>query len=106
MRHESRLLTSAAIATGLVCSSAWAAQVTEERLINGVKEPQNWLMSNQTYDNFRHSSLSEINRRNVSDLKAKFMFSIGGWATTTIKAVFYGEGKEEAVPVVEDGFMY
>jgi alcohol dehydrogenase (cytochrome c) len=70
-------------------------------LINSPNDPQNWLMVHRDYDNSRHSGLKEINNTNAKDLKLKFMISIGGRATGgTLR------GKEEATPLVDDGFMY
>src|SRR5205823_8834095 len=43
----------------------------------------------------------DINRTNGKDLKLKFVFSIGGRATGGTQ-----RGKEEATPLVDDGFMY
>jgi alcohol dehydrogenase (cytochrome c) len=99
----------AATAMGVACLSlpAAAAETTPQRLLNAVNEPHNWLMVNQAYDQQRWSRLSQINRDTVKGLKAKFMFSIGGWATHgNLRPANYGEGNEQAVPLVEDGFMY
>jgi len=70
-------------------------------LLNSPNDPQNWLMVHRDYDNSRHSGLKDINKTNAKDLKLKFMISIGGMATGgTLR------GKEEATPLVDDGFMY
>jgi alcohol dehydrogenase (cytochrome c) len=91
----------AAIGFAATVHPATAADVTADRLLNAAKDPQNWLMIHRDYDNSRHSPLSEINRTNAKDLKLKFMVSIGGRATGgTLR------GKEEATPLVDDGFMY
>jgi alcohol dehydrogenase (cytochrome c) len=92
-------LTAIGLAT--IVSPATAADVTSERLINSPNDPQNWLMVHRDYDNSRHSGLKDINNTNAKDLKLKFMISIGGMATGgTLR------GKEEATPLVDDGFMY
>src|SRR5499426_2488901 len=89
------------IGLAAIVSPANAADVTSERLLNAAKDPQNWLMVHRDYDNSRHSGLKDINNTNAKDLKLKFMISIGGRATGgTLR------GKEEATPLVEDGFMY
>src|SRR5690349_2608637 len=96
-------IVSALVSIGVVAliTPAVAADVTSERLLNTANEPQNWLMVHRDYNNSRHSALKEINRNNVKDLKLKFIFSIGGRATGgTLR------GKEEATPLVEDGFLY
>ena len=90
-----------AIGLAAIVSPATAADVTPERLQNAANEPQNWLMVHRDYDNSRHSGLKDLNRDNAKDLKLKFMISIGGRATGgTLR------GKEEATPLVDDGFMY
>jgi alcohol dehydrogenase (cytochrome c) len=90
-----------AIGLAAIISPATAADVTSERLLNSTNDPQNWLMVHRDYDNSRHSGLKDINNTNVKDLKLKFMISIGGMATGgTLR------GKEEATPLVDDGFMY
>ena len=90
-----------AIGLAAIVSPATAADVTSERLTNSTSEPQNWLMVHRDYDNSRHSGLKDINSTNAKDLKLKFMISIGGMATGgTLR------GKEEATPLVDDGFMY
>ena len=48
---------------------AWSfGQVSEERLVNAAQEPQNWLTYSGTYASQRHSTLSQIDKANVSDL--------------------------------------
>jgi alcohol dehydrogenase (cytochrome c) len=90
-----------AIGLAAIVSPATAADVTPERLLNSPNDPQNWLMVHRDYDNSRHSGLKDINKDNAKDLKLKFMISIGGRATGgTLR------GKEEATPLVDDGFMY
>ena len=90
-----------AIGLAAIVSPATAADVTAERLLNSPNDPQNWLMVHRDYDNSRHSGLKDINKTNAKDLKLKFMISIGGMATGgTLR------GKEEATPLVDDGFMY
>jgi alcohol dehydrogenase (cytochrome c) len=91
----------AAVGLAAIVSPATAADVTSERLLNTTNDPQNWLMVHRDYDNSRHSGLKDINNTNAKDLKLKFMISIGGRATGgTLR------GKEEATPLVDDGFMY
>jgi alcohol dehydrogenase (cytochrome c) len=62
----------------IAASSALAADVTPERLINADHEPQNWLMNHRTYDGQRFSPLSRINRENVKNLKLAFAVPLGG----------------------------
>jgi alcohol dehydrogenase (cytochrome c) len=93
-------LAAASIAAFTV--PALAADVTYERLQNAPNEPENWLMVHRDYNNSRHSPLTTINAGNAKELKPKFIFSIGGITTggSTLR------GKEEATPLVDDGFLY
>src|SRR5258705_7334107 len=88
------LLATSAVATA---SSAWAADVTPERLPNPDREPQNWLMNPRTYDGQRFSPLARINRDNVKNLKLAYAVPLGGAA---------GDEWVEATPLVENGFIY
>jgi alcohol dehydrogenase (cytochrome c) len=76
---------------------ALAADVTQDRLVNADKEPQNWLMNHRSFDGQRFSPLSRINRDNVGKLKLAYAVPLGG-----------GTGNEfnEATPLAEDGFLY
>ena len=92
-RRATSILAGAVIAA----SSALAADVTPERLINADREPQNWLMNHRTYDGQRFSPLSRINRENVKNLKLAFAVPLGGRV---------GNGEIEATPLAENGFLY
>jgi glucose dehydrogenase len=99
-RFSARLLAGSALCA-LVGTSipALAAETTYERLLNASAEPQNWLMRMGNYSNWNHSTLNEINRNNVANLKVKFMFSLGDAARPAKAAQYF-------TPIVEDGFMY
>src|SRR3954454_10082024 len=99
-RFSARLLAGSAL-WALIGTSipALAAETTYERLLNASAEPQNWLMRMGNYSNWNHSTLSEINRNNVANLKVKFMFSLGDAARPAKAAQYF-------TPIVEDGFMY
>ena len=84
--------------------AAIAAPTTPERLVNAANEPHNWLMSLGNYNGWHYSSLSQINRTNVSGLRMMFMASIGGSATCVAPARC--RGNEQSGPLVEDGFLY
>jgi alcohol dehydrogenase (cytochrome c) len=101
MIRKTLLTALSSIGIAIVAAPGFAADITPERLQNARGEPQNWLMVHRDYDNSRHSPLTEINRGNIKDLKLKFMASIGGRATGGTM-----RGKEEATPLVDDGFMY
>jgi len=81
----------------IVTSSALAADVTPERLVNADREPQNWLMNHRTYDAQRYSPLDKINKDNVKDLKLAYAVAIGGTSANE---------NLEATPLAEDGFLY
>jgi len=88
------LLASGVLATA---SSALAADVTAERLLNPDKEPQNWLMNHRTYDGQRFSPLARINKGNVKGLRLAYAVPLGGLG---------GNEWNEATPLVENGLLY
>jgi alcohol dehydrogenase (cytochrome c) len=70
------------------------AQVTNERLLNAMKEPHNWLTYSGDYASRRYSLLTQITPANVKNLEVKWMFQasvVGRW---------------QATPLVVDGIMY
>ena len=71
------------------------AQVTYDRLVNALKEPQNWLTYWGDYTAVRHRDLKQINTANVKDLRVGVDFPDRGRA-----------GAFETVPLVVDGIMY
>src|SRR5437016_81994 len=87
--------TSLLAGMAVAASSALAAEVTPQRLLN--PEPHNWLMNHRTYDGQRFSPLARITKDNVKNLKLAYAVPLGG-----------GTGNEwlEATPLVEDGFLY
>jgi alcohol dehydrogenase (cytochrome c) len=48
-----------------------AADVTQERLLNPDKEPQNWLMNHRSYDGQRFSPLARVNKDNVKNRRRR-----------------------------------
>ena len=88
------LLACTVLATA---TTAFAADVTPDRLLNPDKEPQNWLMNHRSYDAQRFSPLARINKDNVKGLKFAYAVPLGGT-----------QGREfiEATPLAEDGFLY
>lgn len=95
----------AVLATALLAStalSAVASEVTEQRLDNPDKEPQNWLTANKDYASHRFSELNQINKTNAKDLKVAFTVALGG-----TQGVGYAPmGGHQSTPLVNDGFMY
>ena len=89
------------LAAGL--GPAAAQEVTPERLINAAREPQNWLLPYQSYDALNYSTLSQINKSNVANLKVSFLHSIGGMNTATPTG---SAPTVQSTPLVNEGFMY
>jgi alcohol dehydrogenase (cytochrome c) len=81
------------------CSSAFAAPVIADRLLNSDREAQNWLMQYQQYSSHSFSKLSQINSNTVTGLGIKYAVALGGM-------VGAGAPRQEATPLVNDGFMY
>jgi alcohol dehydrogenase (cytochrome c) len=76
-------------------SIARAADVTYERLLN--PEPHNWLHVHKDYTAQRYSTLNQINKSNVKNLKLQFAVAIGGTSPNESLQV---------TPLVNEGFMY
>jgi alcohol dehydrogenase (cytochrome c) len=88
------------IATAL--SPARAADVTNERLLNPQREPQNWILHHGNYQGHRFSLLKEINTDTAKNLKPAFTVALSGFQS----GGRYASGALEATPLVEDGIMY
>ncbi len=94
-------LTSALLlATAL--TPAHAADMTNERMLNPQREPQNWILHHGNYQGHRFSALKEINAENVKNLKPMFTVGLSGLQS----GGRYAHGNLEATPLVEDGIMY
>jgi alcohol dehydrogenase (cytochrome c) len=75
-------------------SLALDAQVTTDRLLRAVDEPENWLTYSGNYAGHRHSPLRQITPANVNNIEMKWIFQdqvFGSW---------------ESSPIVVDGVMY
>lgn len=70
------------------------AQVSYDRLLRAVEEPQNWLTYSGTYASQRYSLLRQINPTNVKTLEQKWVFQAESLE------------KFEMTPLVVDGVMY
>jgi alcohol dehydrogenase (cytochrome c) len=75
-------------------STTVSAQISNDQLLNSSATPSNWLQYSATYDGHRFSSLSQINRDNVSHLAAQWIFQ------SPVPGFF------ENTPLVVDGIMY
>ena len=83
-------------------SAAAQGPVTQERLLNVDKEPGNWLHHHQNYSAHRFSTLKEINRDNVKNLKVAWTMHLGGVEGGGI----WSHGGLEGTPIAENGFLY
>jgi alcohol dehydrogenase (cytochrome c) len=81
---------------------ACAADMTNERLLNPQREPQNWILHHGNYQGHRFSLLKEINSGNAKDLKLAYTVALSGFQA----GGRYANGTLEATPLVEDGIMY
>src|SRR4051794_27732529 len=71
-----------------------AQQVTSDRILRAISEPQNWLTYNGSYSSQRHSPLTQITPDNVTRLESRWVLQgevIGAWQSN---------------PIVVDGIMY
>ncbi|MBX9608409.1 MAG: PQQ-dependent dehydrogenase, methanol/ethanol family [Gammaproteobacteria bacterium] len=68
--------------------------VSNERLAKGTADDSGWVMYGGSYDNQRFSPLADINRDNVKQLAAAWVFQTGV------------AGQLEAAPIVADGVLY
>ena len=76
--------------------------MTNERMLNPQREPQNWILHHGNYQGHRFSALKEINADNVKNLKPMFTVGLSGLQS----GGRYTLGNLEATPLVEDGIMY
>ncbi len=67
--------------------------VTERRLVDPDKEPQNWLTYYRSYAGWRFSPLTQISLQTVKRLTPKWMLSLGE------------AGNQQATPLVNNGIM-
>jgi alcohol dehydrogenase (cytochrome c) len=93
-------LGSLLMATAL--TPARAADMTNERMLNPQREPQNWILHHGNYQGHRFSLLKDINTDTVKNMKLVFTVALGGFQN----GGRYAFGNLEATPLVEDGIMY
>jgi alcohol dehydrogenase (cytochrome c) len=89
-------IARAALAFGwvLLPLGATAADVTFQRLLHAVDEPQNWFTYSGSYASQRHTGLREIRAGNVGQLELKWVFQAQSLESF------------ETTPLVVDGIMY
>ena len=97
------LLATAAATVSFAALPAYSAdEMTQERLLNSDKETGNWLHHHKNYSATRFSSLKEINKDNVKNLKVAWTMHLGGVEGGGI----WTHGGLEGTPIVENGMMY
>ena len=90
MRTRTRLL----VGLLAIASARLGAQVSSDRLLHALDEPQNWLTYSGGYASHRYSLLRQIDPSNVRNLEQKWVVQnqvFGAWQSS---------------PVVVDGIMY
>ncbi len=87
-------MKSFSVVLALVVSAPLTAQVPYERILQAESEPGSWLTYSGTYGAQRYSTLDEINRNNVHQLQAAWIYQ-----TRSTQ-------KFEVSPLVADGVMY
>ncbi len=88
------LLSGPILAADTKPASRALTAVTPARLAKGTADDSGWVMYGGSYDNGRYSPLADINRKNVKDLAASWIFQTGV------------AGQLEAAPIVADGVLY
>jgi alcohol dehydrogenase (cytochrome c) len=73
-------------------AAEWS-DVTDQRLLEADKDPNNWLTYYRTYNGWRYSPLAQVNTQNVKRLVPKWMLSLGE------------AGNQQATPLVNNGIM-
>jgi alcohol dehydrogenase (cytochrome c) len=100
---RSALLATTAAAACYFALPAYAAdEMTQDRLLNADKETGNWLHHHKNYSATRFSSLKEINKDNVKNLKVAWTMHLSGVEGGGI----WTHGGLEGTPIVENGMMY
>ncbi len=99
---QAAMLASAAAVALIVAAPSRADEVTPERLLNAEKEPGNWLHHHKNFSATRFSTLSDINKGNVKNLKVAWTMHLGGVEGGGI----WTHGGLEGTPIVENGMMY
>jgi alcohol dehydrogenase (cytochrome c) len=93
---------AAALLTATVLTPARAADMTNDRLLNPQREPQNWILHHGNYQGHRFSALKEINTETAGRLRLAYTVALSGFQA----GGRYAAGALEATPLVEDGIMY
>ncbi len=102
LRADLLAIGCAIACTAYLVPARAADDVTHDRLLKADSEPGNWLLHHKNFSAHRFSSLKEINRDNVKNLKVAWTMHLGGVEGGGI----WTHGGLEGTPIVEDGFMY
>ena len=94
------------LAGAALSATAFAADVTTDRLANSEREPQNWLNHHGNYEAHRFSGLDQINKSNVKNLKVAFTWAMGGAQGGGKDVIVFPFAGLEGTPTAEDGFLY
>lgn len=90
------------VAMMLVGSASAVDLTTAEDILNAADNPENWITHHGNYASNRYSTLDQINKSNVNDLKMVYSFGIGGMEP----GGFWEHGNNESTPLVENGIIY
>ncbi len=93
---------SAAALLAAAPARAAGDEMTQERLLNADKEQGNWITHHKDYSAHRFSTLDQINRETVKNLKVAFTVQLGGVEGGGI----WAHGGLEGTPLAENGFLY
>ncbi|RVU13820.1 PQQ-dependent dehydrogenase, methanol/ethanol family [Methylobacterium oryzihabitans] len=100
------LVTAAAQAQaptqGAAPAPATGQTVDQNRLLKADKEEGNWLLHHKNFGAHRYSTLAQINRDTVKNLKVAWTMHLGGIEGGGI----WSHGGLEGTPIVENGMMY
>jgi alcohol dehydrogenase (cytochrome c) len=86
----------------MVAQPLMAEEVTQQRLLNADSEQGNWIHHHKNYAGHRFSSLTQINRDTVKNLKVAWTMHLGGIEAGGI----WPHGGLEGTPIAENGFLY
>lgn len=104
MRVHTRFLATFAVVTAasaLVFAAEYKMTVSQDRLVNAMNEPQNWLLMNGDYGAIRYSKLTQINRDNVKNMRMVWALALGG-----MQDVGQNGPENETNPLIDNGMMY
>jgi alcohol dehydrogenase (cytochrome c) len=102
---ERKLLAVAFMSSLLIATTltpVCATDVTNERMLNPQREPQNWILHHGNYQGHRFSLLKDIDTASIKNMRLAYTVALSGFQS----GGRYAFGNLEATPIVEDGIMY